>query len=93
MFSQSIRLCWPEEGTQSSGLSLCCARIERSQRSKLNLVLSYALVSIQKVHWDVVYQIEGLSFTLNPFHFLHSNDWLLVLSLPSSVRPAPGCLQ
>lgn len=45
-----------------------------------------------KIHWEVVYQLE-VNLTLNPFHFLHSNDWLLVLSLPSNARPAPGCLQ
>lgn len=46
-----------------------------------------------KIYWEVVCQIEVISLTLNPFHFLHSNDWLLVLSLPSNVRPVPGCLQ
>lgn len=45
-FAKHLR--WPEEGTQSSGVSLCCARIQISLRSKLNLVLSYALISIQK---------------------------------------------
>lgn len=27
-----------------------------------------------KIYWEVVYQIEVISLTLNPFHFLHSND-------------------
>lgn len=69
---------------------LCKNRETSEIKTKSGFILCTHKYS--KIYREVVYRIEVINLTLNLFHFLHSSDWLLVLSLPSNVRPVPGCL-